>query len=360
MRIIKADEPLLVNNIKMLIYGEPGSGKSSLAFSTKDPICYDFDEGAHRSAFRKDVWQFDSWSEASNITAAQLKDYDTIIIDTVGRQLDMIAAHVIRNNNKLSTRAGNLTLQGYGELKSVFSQWVKKVTQFGMDIIFIAHNKEEKDGDSVIMRPDIQGSSYGEVFKVADAIGYVRIINRQRTVDFEPTEQHVGKDTARIRLVQIDDLTDAPTFGEALVSRIKDSINNASESGKKATETINTYREKLDNCETLDCLNDIRVEIATIDNKFAKDKSKAILLQRMKAMNATWSKDKECFVYVDADEPDGPKNLDWYMTTADSVKSDIVDWWGGTEHEANKDLNEEDFQKVETYVNQLIDIQVAK
>lgn len=357
MRIIKADEPLLVNSIKILFYGEPGAGKTSLAFSVKNPICYDFDEGAHRSGFRKDVWQFDSWGEAAAITASDLRIYDSIIIDTVGRQLDLIAAHVIRNNNKLSTRAGNLTLQGYGELKSVFAQWVKRITTMGKDIIFVAHNKEEKDGDSVIMRPDIQGSSYGEVFKIADGIAYARIINNRRTVDFQPTEQHVGKDTARIGLVEIPNLTDQPAFGADLIQRIKDSINSASEAGRKATEQIESFRKRLGECESLGCLNDIRKEISAIESQLVKDKSKTILIQRMKAMDATWSKEKECFISLKVEEPSGPRNLEWYETTAESIEKNILTWWDNEKESAAKELNAEEYQKMEKMVSQLADIE---
>lgn len=358
MRIIKADEPLLVNNIKVMIYGEPGAGKTSLGFSANRPICYDFDEGAHRSGFRKDVWQFDSWSEAAAITASDLKEYDTIIIDTVGRQLDMIAAHVIMSNNKMSTRAGNLTLQGYGELKSIFAQWVKRIMTMGKDIIFIAHSKEDKDGDTLIMRPDIQGSSEGEVFKIADGVAYVRVINNRRTIDFHPTEQHAGKDTARIGLIEIPDLNNTPSFGADLIQKIKDSINNASEAGRKATEEIEAFRSSLDQCSDLGCLNDLRKEISEVKSQLVKDKSKAILIQRMTALNAVWSKEKECFVQVKMEEPEGPRNYEWYQDIVDTVEGDLLAWWDGEKSKAKHDLNNSDYSKIKGYVMDLAALNV--
>lgn len=360
MRIIKADEPLLINNIKVMIYGEPGAGKTSLGFSANRPICYDFDEGAHRSGFRKDVLQFDSWSEAAAITAADLKEYDTIIIDTVGRQLDMIAAHVIMSDNKMSTRAGNLTLRGYGELKSIFAQWVKRTMTMGKDIIFIAHSKADKDGDNTILRPDIQGSSEGEVFKLADGVAYVRIINNRRTIDFRPTEQHAGKDTARIGMVDIPDLNNSPLFGANLVREIKESINNASEAGRKATEEIEAFRFRLDQCSDLDCLNDLRKEIAEVKSQLVKDKSKAILIQRMTALNAVWSKEKECFVPVKMEEPEGPRNYEWYQNIVDTVEGDLLAWWDSEKKRAKTDLNEADYAKIEGYVMDLFAVSGSK
>lgn len=359
MKIIKAEEPLLVTSIKMLIYGEPGAGKTSLAFSAEKPLCLDFDRGAHRSAFRKDSVRVESWSEVAVINPADVSGYKTLVVDTVGRQLDMIAAHVIRNNRKLSTKAGNLTLQGYGELKAVFAQWVKMVEQLGLDLIFVAHNKEEKDGDSIIMRPDIQGSSYQEVFKVADALGYVRILNRKRTVDFEPTEQHVGKDTAKIGLVEVPNLHNVPTFGGDLISRIKDSINNASDAGKAATEAIEAYRLKLDGCQDLGKLNDIRLSISSIDDDTVKSKSKELLVHKMHAMGAAWSKEKECFVIVEqvqVDSEEQPRSLEWWIDKVDAVESDLLSWWEVESGPASNDLNPDEMKKLNSYVSQLIDI----
>jgi hypothetical protein len=352
MEIIKANEPLLVNNIKMLIYGEPGAGKTSFSFSMESPLCLDFDEGVHRSAFRKDSVKIDKWEDVAKITASDVIGYKTIIVDTVGRQLDKLSASIIRSNYKLGTRAGNLTLQGYGELKSAFMNWTEMIRELGLDLVFIAHSKEEKDGDSTVFRPDIQGGSSGEVFKVSDAVGYMRMINNRRTLDFSPTDKHFGKDTALIKLVEIPSLHDNPSFGADLAKRIKDSINKASESGRKATEKIESYRSRLDQCHDLDCLNNIRKDIAGLSNKLVKDKSKAILIQRMKALNATWSKEKECFISLKVEEPSGPRNLEWYETTAESIDKNIITWWDNEkERAALEDLSAEEYQKMEKMVS---------
>lgn len=362
MKIIKADEPLLVNNIIMMIYGEPGAGKTSFSFTADSPLLLDFDNGAHRSAYRKDAVRVNSWGEVANISLSNIKGYKTIIIDTVGRQLDYIASHIIKNNRKMSTKAGNLTLQGYGELKSIFAQWVKMVNELGVDIIFISHSKEEKDGDSIIMRPDIQGSSYGEVSKVADGIGYVRMINRRRTVDFEPTEHHVGKDTAKIGLENIPDFDSEPCYCGSLISRIKSSINESSESGKIATIEISEYRKRIEICDDLDSLDKTRVDISKIDKSIVKEKVSIIFKQKMKAMGAVWSKEKDGFIYlqpeVNNNVKDGElKNIEWYTSKADSASSMVVDWFSDISYEAKENLSPGDYEKLTSYVGQLADIE---
>src|SRR3990167_5019230 len=114
LKIHKASDPILVTQIKMLIYGQPGIGKSSFGFTAEAPLTLDFDDGARRSAFRQDIVQIGSWADVNNITPEDLKPYKTLVIDTVGRALDFIAASLIADNPKLGSKTGGLTLQGYG------------------------------------------------------------------------------------------------------------------------------------------------------------------------------------------------------------------------------------------------------
>ncbi|MEK5761254.1 AAA family ATPase, partial [Acinetobacter variabilis] len=75
----------------------PGIGKTSLAFSATNPILFDFDKGAHRAGkYRKDTVQVNNWSEVSSLTANDLLGYDTVIVDTAGRMLDVIIAHLVK------------------------------------------------------------------------------------------------------------------------------------------------------------------------------------------------------------------------------------------------------------------------
>ena len=49
MSLFKKPNELETNStIKMLIYGQPGMGKSTLALSAPDPVMFDFDGGVNR------------------------------------------------------------------------------------------------------------------------------------------------------------------------------------------------------------------------------------------------------------------------------------------------------------------------
>jgi hypothetical protein len=54
VRIIRSTDPVKIETVVVLVYGDPGAGKTSLAFTAADPLMLDFDRGAHRSGFRGD------------------------------------------------------------------------------------------------------------------------------------------------------------------------------------------------------------------------------------------------------------------------------------------------------------------
>jgi hypothetical protein len=174
VRIIRSTETISVEHPVFLIFGQPGICKTSLAYSTNDPLLLDFDAGAHRAANRRDTLQITNWADVAELmsSADALARYGTVIPDTVGRCLDVMTADIIRETPRLGPN-GNLSQQGWGMLKNRFRTWTSSLRALGKDVLLVAHDKEDKDGDTRVVRPDIVGGSYGEVMKIADFVGYV-------------------------------------------------------------------------------------------------------------------------------------------------------------------------------------------
>lgn len=160
LKIVTAQEPMRVETLITFIYGDPGIGKTSLAFSAKNPILFDFDKGAHRAGkYRKDTVQVNNWSEVSSLTANDLLGYDTVIVDTAGRMLDVIIAHLVKDQKNCRRNSNELSIQGYGTLNRTFTHWFNLLRSFGKDVILLAHTAEDKKGDDIIFRPDMVGAS---------------------------------------------------------------------------------------------------------------------------------------------------------------------------------------------------------
>lgn len=204
--IRKPSELEAKQTITMLVYGQPGVGKTTLAVSAPDAVLFDYDGGVQRinGAHQTLTVQIRSWedtSEALDEIVASYPDVKTIVIDTVGKMLDFMSEYIVRNNSRMKKSDGTLSLQGYGLRKSMFIDFIKKTAVLGKNIIFVAHEKEEKRGDDTVKRPDIGGSSANDLVKELDLVGYMQMLGKDRTIAFNPTEAYYAKNTCNLPAV---------------------------------------------------------------------------------------------------------------------------------------------------------------
>lgn len=246
LHITKPGERVPVGAINVLIYGQPSTGKTSLCYTMDKPLVIDFDGGAHRSqqSHLGTTVRVDSWADVEQVMTELVPKYQTIIIDTVGSALDYIAAHIIATNPKMGTAKGTLTMQGWGDLKAVFSAWFKRLNVAGKDVVMIAHHREEKEGDATRKRPDIQGSSYGLVMKQADFVGFAHLNEAsQRVIGFAPTADYFGKDSARLGVVQVANLDNEQAYGSELIQTMRDAFASAADAHQQALDSVAQWRD---------------------------------------------------------------------------------------------------------------------
>lgn len=306
MRIIKANEAIPVAHPVFLIFGQPGIFKSSLGYSGKDPLTLDFDKGAHRAANRRDTLVIDSWGDVVELMANQtaLDPYATINIDTVGRALDLITADIAATDPKKAP-GGNLSQQGWGVLKNRFRMWISSMRALGKDVLLIAHDKEDKDGDVRIVRPDIVGGSYGEVMKVADFVGYGYMAGRDRLLDFNPTDRWIGKNPAGWAAFKVPPVAQATTFMAELFDRGREALGKISEASALVTQQLDDWRAQIGTFTTVDEFNRAIPEVKKLPPVTGAQVAK-ILLDVGEANGFTFDKVKKVFL---APQPVGAGSL---------------------------------------------------
>lgn len=268
MSLIRKPADLIVQtSIKVLIYGQPGISKTTVALSSPSPILFDFDNGVHRvnPAHQTDTVQIDSWQNMIDVLNEDLSSYKTIIIDTAGKMLDYLSAFLIKNNPKLGKTNGALSLQGYGERKAEFNNFLKRVAILGKHIVFVAHDKEEKKGEDTIMRPEIGGSSGNDLIKELDLVGYMEAIGKKRTISFNPTERFYAKNTCNLpELIEIPTIINeqgVATAPNVLLTNIfktyQDNLESRKEMASDYSDLINVINGKIEEVKDAETANEV-------------------------------------------------------------------------------------------------------
>lgn len=296
LKITRAADPIVVDRLNMVIYGPPGIAKTSLAFTSEAPLLLDFDNGSHRAANRKDVVRVGDWQEVAGITVEDLAPFKTVVVDTAGRALDTLTQDIIRANPKHG-RGGALTLQGYGELKSRFGSYLKLLNSFGKDVVLIAHMDEQRNGDDIIERLDVQGGSKGEIYKAADAMGRLVIVNGQRWLRFSPTDAAFGKNPGQLDPLEVPhfESADFDGFLARVIQQTKDRLNTLTEGQREAKAEQDWFREALPKVTTVDHLNGLLGRA-----KEAGQACKIMVRDRAKALNLTFDEKQKVYVVAAA------------------------------------------------------------
>lgn len=231
MGIIKRPSELNVKaTLSVLIYGQPGIGKTTLGVSAPDAVLFDYDCGVQRinGAHQVPTLQPTSWEDtnaALQEIAQEMPEIKTIVIDTVGKMLDYMSAYIIRTDPKMAMRDGSLSLKGYGVRKTMFVNFIKQLALMGKNVIFIAHEREERRGEETFKRPEIGGSSANDLIKELDLVGYMYAVGKERIITFDPAEYYYAKNTcnlpAAIKLPVVVDETGKASQNVAMANIVK-------------------------------------------------------------------------------------------------------------------------------------------
>lgn len=226
-----------------LIYGQPGVGKTTLALSASNPILIDIDHGMYRIEARhqKDSLQVEKYTDILDLLKSdEIKNYDTIVFDTLGKLVDRICDYVATTNPKLRQADGALAIKGWGVVKVTFANLIKIIQGLNKSTIFVAHESEEKDGDVTKKRPDVSGSARKDIVKELDFLGYMEMIAGKRTISFNPNEKYYAKNSCGLY-----DIIEIPSFASGAPNTfIVDKIEKAlREKREKDAIMLSDYNE---------------------------------------------------------------------------------------------------------------------
>ena len=196
--IRKASELSIPNTIKMMIYGQAGMGKSTLALSTPKPLLLDFDNGVKRINMSHldgiDTVQVGAWQDVKDVLQEDLSAYQTIVIDTIGKMMDFIITY------KCGTRQPKIG--DWGGINQEFSWLTRTVGSLNKNLEFVAPRDSRKEGAATVIIPARREKSYNAIVTELDLLGYLEMKNEHgrqvRTITFDPTSRNDGKNTCNL------------------------------------------------------------------------------------------------------------------------------------------------------------------
>lgn len=308
--IRKSTDLTLPTALKMMIYAQAGTGKTTLSLSAPKPLLLDFDGGVNRVNLTHldgiDIVQVTEWGEIKQLLAApqELNPYQSIIVDTVGKLLDFIITY------KCGQRQPRV--QDWSGINAEFLWFTKQLAALNKHIIFIAHRDTRKEGDRTVFIPLLREKTYNTIVTDLDLLGYLEMVSekgvQKRVLTFDPTDRSEGKNTcsmpSTLNVTSIVDKQGRPTAANdfiqrEILSRYNAMLSQKYELQKAYREIVTDLSARIDGISSAEQANEFAKYIGTIQHVgSSKDEGRRLFAAKAKELGLTF--DTETKLYSDA------------------------------------------------------------
>ena len=264
----------------VFFYGEPKSGKTTIASKFPNALLLAFEKGYNALAGVM-AQPINSWAEFIKVQR-QLKDekvkekFSTIIIDTADIAYSYCEKYVCANNG-VDTIADVGYGKGYTLVGNEFDEKLRSIVQMGYGIVLISHAtdktfKDESGQEYNKIVPTLDKRSNNIVARMADIIGYSRSVTdaegNDKTLLFMRGTQRFE---AGSRFKYTPDYIEF-TY-DNLVNAIAEAIDKQAEEDGKELFTDERENNYIDTSSHLD-FDELMEEFKKLVDKFSEDEEK--------------------------------------------------------------------------------------
>ena len=288
---------------RMLIAGFPGIGKTTIALSAPKPLLIDVDKGIDRVRVneRKDFTQPLNYEELLTDLNSDLSEYETIVVDTGGKLLDLMKPYVIKQDSKNGQKDGQtLSIKGYGAVGREFARLADYIAYtLNKHVVIVFHAKEDKDGEAVKLRILVEGATKDNVWQPMDIGGFVEMYNGKRTIGFDNCERYYAKGTHGVKGIrEIPNLENPNNKNDFLTKLFEEMDNNIAsevefyeEDKKKYEKVMNEINSKISEM-TEENVMEVSNFMKNVEHALTSEKeSKHIFKQKLEELNMFWNKE---------------------------------------------------------------------
>lgn len=310
--IKKSNELTIPTTVKIMIYGQAGMGKTTVALSAPKPLLLDFDNGVKRVNMAHlegvDTVQVESWGEIQKLLqqdVADLAPYQAIVVDTIGKMMDFIITHCCG--------ARQPQIRDWGRINQEFTWFTRALSALNKHIVFVAHRDTRKEGEETVFIPALREKSYNSIVTELDLLGYLEMKSERgvqtRTITFDPTSRNDGKNTCNLpSVMQVPTILDKkaqPTspnnfISNSVIKPYLSMLEVKAEERRKYDELLKTIEEDVNNISDAVSANDFAGRIKEyphVGSSLAKARS--LFGAKVKELKLVY--DSEAKTYNDAE-----------------------------------------------------------
>lgn len=210
--------------LRVLVYGESGTGKTRSAATFPSPYFFDFDGGMlsvrkalidgsiDGKSYARDQWkQFrKDWDEMR-----KAPKHKTFVIDSFTTMSEAIAFHIQKTKGNTEEA---LTLPQYGLIYNRLSQLMYEAVDLPVNLVILAHVQEVTDEQTGVLKelPLVSGKKFPDRLPIWFDEVFKQEMIKNKEGGFDPvwTVKHSRKSKAKSRLGIRIDVINPPTYQE--------------------------------------------------------------------------------------------------------------------------------------------------
>lgn len=173
-----SDELRRYDQIKMLVYGDSGVGKTVFASTAPSPLFLDADKGMMSVQNVVDRIPIDNWSdlqEAWTFIASGEHEYKTIVVDALNELQRIVMDSVIDKFNVRRMYEDQPTMADWGKALNDFTNMIRMFVSLPYNVIFIAHASPRVFEEDRVL-PQLNGKQTANLLtRYMDIVGFMYV-----------------------------------------------------------------------------------------------------------------------------------------------------------------------------------------
>jgi hypothetical protein len=295
----------------VIISGQPGLGKTTLALSAPKPFLFDVDNGIVRvkAEHRCVTSTTASYEELlGDMDTPEYKEAESIVIDTGGTLVQLMKEWAKKQDAKAAKDGRAM----YGVIKSEFDRLCWHIRSHDRKhLVVVFHTTEQVKGDTIQTRLSCEGSTKDIVWTPADFGGHMFMLGNRRMIGFTPTEEYFAKGcfgVSGVRAVPELKPGQKNTFLADLFREAQQSINQEMEVYAVEREAYRSAMEagKAEIARVCDAQSAMQVREALAGLSHAltsRAELSELFKAKVKAAGLKWDKEAKCYVLLDDTKP---------------------------------------------------------